>query len=170
MTTGWEDANEEIARREAAGQQVLGATFYHEQDLERGVAGEGLMLVYGACDGSDDKGVELGKLVCTVLAEHGIETDWNGDIRVRIRVMPFAWQKRRSSVAPPRPVHVKPRVFRHRDGRCWTIAGTGREMTITIVFDEDDPIVRTRITSDLQTDMEQLIAEQLADGFIEEPG
>lgn len=101
-----------------------------------------------------------------VLAEYGIETDWSSDIRIRVK--PFAWQKRRSSTAPPRPVVVKPRVFRHRDGRCWTIAGTGRELAITIVFDDGETILRKRPTADVRADMERLIAEQLADGFVED--
>jgi hypothetical protein len=168
MTTGWEDANEEIARREAAGECVLGATFYHEQDLERGVAGEGLMLVYGACDGSDEKGIALGHLICAVLTEHGIATKWDGDIRVRIAIQPFVWRKRRTTAAPPRPVVLPTRCFRHPDGRRWTIAAAGHELQITIVFDDGETISRKRPTAHAQADLELLVDEQLADGFIEE--
>lgn len=57
------------------------------------VASPGLMLVYGARDVSDAKGVVLGHLICTILAllaQHGIATDWNGDIRGGIGINPFA--------------------------------------------------------------------------------
>ena len=47
------------------------------------------MLVYGARDASDAKGVDVGLLICAVRAEYSIATDWNGDIRGRIGIKPF---------------------------------------------------------------------------------
>ena len=92
MSEGWEDVHEHRAR---SGKTKIGAVFYHGQDLERGVAGEGLLLAYGTFDGDDPEGdVKVGREICEVFAGHGFELEWNGDPNQRLRVRPFAWQRR----------------------------------------------------------------------------
>jgi hypothetical protein len=101
MTTsdGWSDVAEVAARREDA----RGATFYHGQDLVRGVEGGGLWLAFGAfVDGPehDAASVAVGFEICAALHRHGVETSWNGSVDRRISIPPFEWRKRRWTRAP----------------------------------------------------------------------
>ena len=80
-----------------------GATFFHRQDVERGVAGEGLMLAFGAfAEGPEhaEKSIALARQVVEVLQQHGVAATWSGDIDERIQIAPFAWRKRRTSQPP----------------------------------------------------------------------
>ncbi|MCP3143044.1 DUF6891 domain-containing protein [Pyxidicoccus xibeiensis] len=96
MSDGWYDVNELASRRSP---QPRGAVFYHGQDLERGVRGEGLMLAFGAYEDDDAKHVAaslaIAREVCETLARHGVRTEWNGDVDQRIQIPPFVWRKRR---------------------------------------------------------------------------
>lgn len=46
QTLGWAAVNEEIAKRESKNKKVLGATFYHSQDLESRARERRRTLVY----------------------------------------------------------------------------------------------------------------------------
>lgn len=100
MSEGWSIVSE-------AAEDVPGATaavFFHEQDVERGVEGHGLMLAFGAFDDGPDHAPlshALAVDVCRTLRRHGVLCDWAGDIDRRIEVAPFAWRKRRATKAPP---------------------------------------------------------------------
>jgi hypothetical protein len=70
---------------------------------------------------------------------------------------------------PPQPW----RRFRHADGRGWQLRLAGHDVEIFIEVDDDEPIERRRSFATreaAQRDHEALIREQLADGFIEQPG
>jgi hypothetical protein len=100
MSDGWEDVNE-IARGRK--KRPRGATFYHGQDLARGVAGDGLMLAYGAYvegKGHERASLDLASDVVAILREHGVETKWDGSINQRIAIVPFRWRRRRYTKAP----------------------------------------------------------------------
>lgn len=101
MSEGWEDVNE-VARERTP--RPRGATFYHGQDLERAIDGQGLMLAYGAyVDGDNDAAsVVLAQDICDVLARHGVKTTWDGTVTSRIAIPKFTWQKRLFS-KPPSP-------------------------------------------------------------------
>lgn len=80
-----------------------GATFFHRQAVERGVAGEGLMLVFGAfTEGPEHaaKSAALAHHVVDVLNQHGVPASWNGDLDRRIEIAPFAWRRRRTTKPP----------------------------------------------------------------------
>jgi hypothetical protein len=80
-----------------------GATFFHRQDVQRGVAGEGLMLVFGAFAEGDEHAAQSRKLalqVVEVLQQHGVAASWNGDVDNRIEIAPFPWRKRRTTKPP----------------------------------------------------------------------
>ncbi|MCA9651609.1 MAG: hypothetical protein KC501_16955 [Myxococcales bacterium] len=99
MSDGWEDVHE--ARRRVKG--AWGATFFHRQDVERGVDGRGLMLAYGAFADGDEhepQSLRLAREVCEVLEAHGVPTRWSGSLSARIEVLPFEWRKRRWTRAP----------------------------------------------------------------------
>jgi len=175
MSTGWEDCWYEHRQRKAHGKASRGAVFYHEQDTERGVAGEGLFLAFGVFAEEDDqfpeRNAEIGREVCAFLSEHGIDHEWNGDPRSRIRVSPFTWRRRRNTQAPPMPAKPTPwRRFQHGDGRRWEIRATGATVELRIGSADDEVTERKRPARD-ETDarkvVETLIQEQIADGFSE---
>lgn len=88
QSDGWADANEIVARRRASGATPRGATFFHEQDLERALQGRGLMLTFGAYAGDD---AEIAAAVVTALRAEGVDATWNGDPKQRIHIAPFEW-------------------------------------------------------------------------------
>lgn len=96
QSDGWADVNE-VATDQSG--QPRGAVFYHGQDLERGVAGKGLWLAFGAYEDDDTKhdaaGAAIGREICHVLARHGVPVEWDGSVNQRLFIPPFAWQKRR---------------------------------------------------------------------------
>jgi len=78
-----------------------GSVFYHRQDLENGVEGEGLCLAF-TCYGPEAGGPEaIGREIVHVLKHHGVPVTWNGSERSRIEIDPFPWRKRGVTKAPP---------------------------------------------------------------------
>lgn len=96
LADGWEDA------RAAADEfpEARGAVFFHGQDVERGVRGEGLHLAFGAFSGGDAAAVAVGREVVEVLARHGLHPAWTGSAAARIELPPFPWQKRQFTDSP----------------------------------------------------------------------
>lgn len=97
MSDGWSDVNHRASTRTPP---PWGACFYHEQDLERAVAGRGLLLAFGAYEDDDAKhearSLEVAKRICEVLKKHGVATEWDGTVEQRIRIPPFQWSRRRT--------------------------------------------------------------------------
>jgi hypothetical protein len=96
---GWDDC------REAADDldEPRGAVFFHGQDVERGVRGEGLLLAFGALgrgEDPDEASAAIGREVCEVLGKYGVPTAWSGAATDRIAIPPFPWQKRAFTEAP----------------------------------------------------------------------
>lgn len=187
MSTGWEDcwaeherikeaAGSEAAGSETAGGAPRGAVFYHTQDLERGVEGQGLFLAFGAFherdDGDPAANAQIAAEVCAVLRQHGVEAEWDGEPQTRIRIPPFPWRKRRSSRAPETPLPPTPwRRLRHPDGRSWQARLSGRWIELRIDLGDDDPLERRRehpSEQAAQAEFSALLRDQLADGFTEE--
>jgi hypothetical protein len=103
MSEGWLIVGEESERQDASGKMTHGGLFFHEQDVEGGVAGDGLMLAFGAfADGPDHAALShaLAVDICRTLRRHGVQCNWDGDINRRIEVAPFTWRKRRFTEAP----------------------------------------------------------------------
>ena len=75
---------------------VLGYCFYHGQDLERAVCGEGLMLAFGDLEDTQDGKIEIGKIVANVMQANGFIFEWDQDPEKRISTGPFEWQRRYS--------------------------------------------------------------------------
>jgi len=84
----------------ARGDAVRGSVFYHRQDIERAVEGEGLLLAFTSY-GADADGAAIGREVVHVLKHHGVPVSWDGNARSRIQIDPFVWQRRRATKAPP---------------------------------------------------------------------
>ncbi|AKI98677.1 NusA-like protein [Archangium gephyra] len=98
LSDGWSVAKDAAEKRF---EPIRGATFFHGQDVERGVLGVGLMLAFGAFEEDparhDEASLAIAREVRETLARHGIETEWNGSVGTRIQIPPFEWRKRRQS-------------------------------------------------------------------------
>ncbi|MFZ5443198.1 MAG: hypothetical protein ACOZQL_24530 [Myxococcota bacterium] len=57
------------------------------------------------------------------------------------------------------------RVFRHADGRVWSIRPGGPGYQLRIGAEDDDPVLKERSSDQPLREIEKLVAEQLADGF-----
>lgn len=93
ITEVWRDAGRENS-------PIIGYCFYHGQDLERAVDGEGLMLTYGDILGTDDRGLEVGQTIKQVMERHGFKTEWDGTLQQRINLPEIRWQKRSTTEQP----------------------------------------------------------------------
>ena len=92
MSDGLEDVG--MVHQQKPHGTYQGYCFYHGQDLERAVAGEGLWLAYGDMKDTDDGKAQIAKFVINTLANNGFSCEWDGDIRKRIRIPNISWQRR----------------------------------------------------------------------------
>jgi hypothetical protein len=93
-TCGADEIREEMDQAEKAGLPVRGYTFFHVQDTEHAVEGDGLYLSYGAADKNQAASVAIGHEIVAALARHGLNPAWNGKIAHRIG-LPLVWRRRR---------------------------------------------------------------------------
>ncbi len=71
-----------------------GYCFYHGQDLERAVRGEGLYISFQKINNeSDVVSKEVAKKIIAILEKHGLKVEWNGKATSRIFIPDFKWQK-----------------------------------------------------------------------------
>lgn len=98
ISDGWADVNEVASARKPV---PRAATFFHGQDKKRGMAGQGLMLVFGAYVDDARKrpaaSKRVAKEICATLARWGVETIWDDSIETRIQIPPFEWRKKRKA-------------------------------------------------------------------------
>jgi len=73
---------------------VRGYTFYHEQDTEAAVEGNGVYLAYGAVEEGEAASLVVAREVVARLEAAGLSPEWNGSIDRRIAV-PLNWKRRR---------------------------------------------------------------------------
>jgi hypothetical protein len=85
---------DEMDRVAKDGRPVRGYTFFHIQDTEHAVDGDGLYLSYGARDGSKEAAIAIGHEVVAALRAQGLQPDWNGRHSHRIG-LPIVWRRRR---------------------------------------------------------------------------
>ena len=97
-TCGAAEIWDEAKALEDLGTPVEGYAFYHMQDTEGAVEGDGVYLNYGGADGSDEAAVAVGRRIVRQLEAHGLTTEWNGDIRQRI-ALSLDWKRRRADLA-----------------------------------------------------------------------
>lgn len=74
--------------------EVHGYTFYHGQDTDSAVEGEGVCLAYGAAEPGERAEVAVGHEVVAALEAQGLETEWDGTRSKRIWVR-VDWRRRR---------------------------------------------------------------------------
>ncbi len=92
-TCGAAEIWDEMAAVEDAGAPVLGYAFFHLQDTEAAVEGDGLYLSYGAVVEGAEGAEAVGRAVVAALEAKGLTTVWDGHWSRRIFVQ-LAWQRR----------------------------------------------------------------------------
>jgi hypothetical protein len=95
QSDGFEDVGEAYSQHSNK-ESVLGYCFYHGQDLERAVNGEGLYFAFGPVNPEDERtvGVDVGNIVRESLENSGLLVEWDGTFENRLRVPKLNWQKR----------------------------------------------------------------------------
>ena len=95
QSDGYDDFQEAYARHPKKA-SVIGYCFYHGQDLERAVRGEGLWLAFGPVDPKREAtdGPKVGAIIRDELQRVGLPVEWDGTFGQRISVPRFKWQKR----------------------------------------------------------------------------
>lgn len=84
----------EMAAAEEAGACVRGYAFFHMQDTEAAVEGDGLYLSYGAVAEGPAPAEAVGRAIVDALEAKGLDTVWDGQWTRRIFV-PMEWRRRR---------------------------------------------------------------------------
>lgn len=92
-TCGAAEIWDEMAAVEEAGAPVLGYAFFHVQDTEAAVEGDGLYLSYGAVGEGAEAAEAVGRAVVEALEAKGLTTVWDGHWSRRIFVG-LEWQRR----------------------------------------------------------------------------
>lgn len=71
-----------------------GYCFYHGQDMERAVRGEGLYISFQKINNvSDVVSRDVAKKISEVLEKHDLKVEWNGKATSRIFLPNFKWQR-----------------------------------------------------------------------------
>lgn len=92
MSDGREDVGREWQARGRAG--VKGYCFYHGQDVERAVEGEGLRLAFGDLQAMAEQKKAVGEEIKACLERHGLKVDWDGNPERRLGVPKLDWKRR----------------------------------------------------------------------------
>jgi hypothetical protein len=92
-TCGAGEIWDEMEAAQNVGNSVRGYTFFHMQDTESAVEGSGLYLNYGSTDEGEEAAVSVGRDIQRELEAHGLKTDWDGKLSMRIGVS-LDWKRR----------------------------------------------------------------------------
>jgi hypothetical protein len=92
MSDGLEDVSDALQKRKKTSSQ--GYCFYHFQDVEHALRGEGLWLAFGVFGADEAKEAELGRLVKGILESHRFLVVWQGDTDTRIHIPDLDWKRR----------------------------------------------------------------------------
>jgi len=95
QTCGHAQIRDEVKASTGRGREVLGYAFYHRQDTDAAVDGDGLYLAYGATEKGEAAMVAIGRIVSDALSRHGLEVAWDGSAEKRIFVR-LDWKRRRA--------------------------------------------------------------------------
>jgi hypothetical protein len=93
-TCGAAEIWDEIPVEDAKSGAARGYAFFHQQDTERAVDGDGLYLNYGACAEGEAAAVAIGHEIVAHFEKAGLTTKWNGTYQRRIDVT-LDWKRRR---------------------------------------------------------------------------
>ncbi|MDK2126003.1 DUF6891 domain-containing protein [Parachitinimonas caeni] len=91
---GVSECSEVYHDRGGAKSGITGYCFYHGQDLEQAVDGQGLYIAVGAFSGKEADKQAVAAKVVEVLQKKGLNAKWSGSAGARIELPEFRWQKR----------------------------------------------------------------------------
>jgi hypothetical protein len=96
QSDGYDDVLYYVEERQSR-DRLSGYCFYHGQDLERAILGDGLQLAFGPLDPKREQsdGPGIGRLIVEELARAGLRTRWNGTFDQRISIPHLDWKMRR---------------------------------------------------------------------------
>lgn len=87
------EIRDEIKKEQKAGKKIRGYVFFHEQDTDSAVDGEGLYFCYGSTKEGTKAALAIANEIADTLKKHGLKTDWDGTWDKRISAE-LKWQKR----------------------------------------------------------------------------
>ena len=96
QTCGRAEIEDEMDAVRTTGKTVRGYAFYHTQDTERAIDGDGLMLSYGSIEDDDEESVRVGEMIVGALKRVGLAPEWDGDLNSRI-IVAMDWKRRTAS-------------------------------------------------------------------------
>ncbi|KRC08610.1 hypothetical protein ASE11_22870 [Hydrogenophaga sp. Root209] len=80
--------------------RYMGYCFYHRQDMDHALQGDGLLLAFGYLDSDNPKdAVPVGQMICDALRQEGLEVKWDGTHKRRIELPGLRWQRRTPGLA-----------------------------------------------------------------------
>lgn len=80
--------------------EARGVAFVQQQDIYDALHGRHLWVAFGATPWSDVEDEGIGRVVASVLAQHGLQSLWAGVAADRVVVPDFVWAARRFTSAP----------------------------------------------------------------------
>jgi hypothetical protein len=92
QSDGFSDVSQII--HEQGRENFRGYCFFHGQDLERAVNGQGLLLAFGDLDQSDAKSLTVAHAIVDALAKERFTTAWDGTVKQRIDITNIDWKRR----------------------------------------------------------------------------
>lgn len=92
MSDGYSDVAEAVAQ--APEGQYHGYCFYHEQDTERAIAGQGIMLAFGDLHDDPERDLAVARRIVDALTRAGFQVVWDGTNKTRIHLPSFDWKRR----------------------------------------------------------------------------
>lgn len=95
MDDGYGSVSDTINADGVPEDRYMGYCFYHSQDMDRALQGDGLMLAFGYLDSDEPKdAVPVGQMICDALRQEGLEVKWDGTHKRRIELPRLRWQRR----------------------------------------------------------------------------
>lgn len=92
MSDGYTDVAEVVAQ--APKGHYYGYCFYHGQDVERAVEGQGMMVAFGDLSNDPARDCVVGCAVAKALSDAGFVVVWDGTDNTRINIPSLDWKRR----------------------------------------------------------------------------
>ncbi len=95
MDDGYGSVSDTINADGVPQDRYMGYCFYHRQDMDHALQGDGLLLAFGHLDSDNPKdAVPVGQMICDALRQEGLEVTWDGTHKRRIELPGLRWQRR----------------------------------------------------------------------------
>jgi hypothetical protein len=94
LSDGRSDVTEAWYSLGAEDSDIVGYCYYHGQDLDGVMASGNLYLAFGDILGTDEKGLEVGRMIVREFRALGFTVEWDESINTRILIKRIKWQKR----------------------------------------------------------------------------